>query len=85
MKITLATHYGLCQGVKNAINIVNNINRDNKPIYMLNKLVHNNNVCEQFINNGIIILDDERSLEEKINSIKEGTIIFSAHGHDKKY
>lgn len=84
MEITLATHYGFCQGVKNAINIVNNINHDNKPIYMLNKLVHNNNVCEQFINNGIIILDDDRSLEEKINSINEGTIIFSAHGHDKK-
>lgn len=85
MKITLASHYGFCQGVKNAIKIAENAVLNNKkPIYMLNKIVHNQAVVDHLSSLGIITLDDSRSLEEKILSLNEGTIIFSAHGHDKK-
>ncbi len=86
MKITLAEHYGFCFGVKTALEIAKKTIKEypNEDIFMLNKIVHNKNVCDELVNLGIKILDDNRSLEEKINSIEKGVIIFSAHGHDKK-
>ena len=85
MKITLASHYGFCSGVKNAINIVFNARKDypDKRIYLLNKLVHNEAVINQIKELNIIVLDDKRSIKEKIESIDDGIIIFSAHGHDE--
>ena len=85
MKITLASHYGFCSGVKNAINIVFKARKDypNKNIYLLNKLVHNEAVINQIKELNIIVLDDKRSIKEKIESIDDGVIIFSAHGHDE--
>ena len=86
MEITIAKYHGFCSGVKNAINIVINTRRNypNKKIYLLNKLVHNQSVMNYLMSFNIEILDDERSMEDKINSIDDGIIIFSAHGHDKK-
>ena len=85
MKITLASHYGFCSGVKNAINIVFKARKDypDKNIYLLNKLVHNEAVINQIKELGIIVLDDKRSIKDKIESINDGVIIFSAHGHDE--
>ena len=85
MEITLAKHYGFCQGVKYALELANKVAcENNQPIFMLNKIVHNQAVVDELTKKNIITLDDSRSLKEKINSIEKGTIIFSAHGHDKK-
>lgn len=86
MEIILASTYGLCQGVKYALNIVNYVLKQypKQKIYLLNHLVHNDYICQNLERKGIIILDDSRSDEEKISSINDGIIIFSAHGHDSK-
>lgn len=87
MEIKIAKNYGFCAGVKNALEIVNKtvLTSKDKKIYMLNKIVHNQNVIEQIKNLGVIILDDSSlTNEEKIKSISDGILIFSAHGHDKK-
>lgn len=86
MEITLSKHYGFCFGVKKALEIAKNVVKQypNDKIFMLNKIVHNQYVVDELCSLGIITLDDNRSLEEKICSINDGVIIFSAHGHDKK-
>lgn len=86
MEFTLAAHYGFCSGVKSAINIVFKARKDypNQNIYLLNKIVHNEAVINQIKDIGVIVLDDSRSIKEKIESIDEGVIIFSAHGHNEK-
>ncbi len=86
MEIILASTYGLCQGVKYALNIVDYALKQypRQKIYLLNHLVHNDYICQNLERKGIIILDDSRSDEEKISSINDGIIIFSAHGHDSK-
>lgn len=85
MKITIAKNYGFCFGVSKALQIAKSVALDNpnENIFMLNKIVHNQAVVEELKSLGIITLDDSRSLEEKINAIEKGIIIFSAHGHDK--
>jgi len=85
MEIKIAKTYGFCQGVKNAINTaIFELSKTNNKIYLLNKIVHNQTVNDELASKGLIILDSNSNDIEKINSIKEGTIIFSAHGHDKK-
>lgn len=73
---------GFCYGVRNAIKIAtlasNNPNIK-KPIYLLGSLVHNHHVNEYFAKIGIIILDGQ-SRFDMINTISEGTVIFTAHG-----
>ena len=85
MKIKLASKYGFCQGVKNALNAaLFEISHNNDKIYLLNKIVHNKTVNDSLAAKGLIIFDDNRTDIQKIDDINEGTIIFSAHGHDKK-
>ncbi len=86
MKVTRASTYGFCEGVRHALRFIDEAitNYPNQPIYLLNKIVHNDIVIQKIKEKGIIVLDDSRSLEQKINDISFGVIIFSAHGHDKK-
>ena len=87
MEVTLAKHYGFCQGVKNALNIVYNTKKmyPDKEIYLLNKLVHNNNVIDDIKKLGIKLADEKLSIEERIYLIPDNSVvIYSAHGHDEK-
>lgn len=88
MKITIVTPQGMCGGVSAAIKKIERVLSDPKtlkPIYMLGSLVHNKIIVNDFANQGIIVL--EGSDKEKIlETIKAGTIIFTAHGiSDKIY
>lgn len=48
-------------------------------------LVHNKNVVDELNKYSINTLyDDNKSLEELITKVKDGIIIFTAHGHSKK-
>lgn len=80
MDITLADSYGFCEGVKYALKFVDKVN---KNTYLLNNLVHNEVLMQKIKDKGVTILKNG-TIKERIDSIKEGTIIFSAHGHDKK-
>lgn len=81
-KIIQTPHQGFCYGVKHSIKMVNEVLNDKsypRPIYLLNSIVHNNDVNHYFKNQGVIILEGKTKLE-LLESINSGTIIFSAHG-----
>lgn len=71
-----------CFGVKNAITeterIISNPNLK-LPIHMLGEIVHNKYVSKYFEERGVIVHKTGTRLE-MINSINNGTIIFTAHG-----
>ncbi|PIX90463.1 MAG: bifunctional 4-hydroxy-3-methylbut-2-enyl diphosphate reductase/30S ribosomal protein S1, partial [Candidatus Moranbacteria bacterium CG_4_10_14_3_um_filter_44_15] len=73
MKITIAKHSGFCFGVKRAYDLACAGSRSRGKVYILGKLVHNDDVCRD--------LRKKRIKEIKsLNEAKEGTIIFTAHG-----
>ncbi len=84
MKVTKAKVYGFCEGVKYALNYVSKIKSQEKgDIFLLGNLVHNQILMDEIKKQGINILT-AGTLEERINSLDHGTIVFSAHGHDPK-
>ena len=86
MKVTKIRPYGFCKGVIDAIKIAKEtkLQNPNTPITILGMLVHNNDVILDLENLGIkTIHDDTKSLSELLKEIKEGIVIFTAHGHDK--
>lgn len=73
LKITVGAHSGFCFGVQRAYDLACVNSKNCSPIYILGKLVHNDDVCRNLEKRGI---KEAKSLE----SLKEGTIIFTAHG-----
>lgn len=73
MKITAAKHSGFCFGVKRAYDLACQNSKKCEKLYILGKLVHNNDVCRDLKKRGI------REIRS-INDVKDGTIIFTAHG-----
>ena len=78
-KIVFAEKYGVCSGVKNALNLVNQeLTSNNSQIYVFHEIVHNSFVINNLKKNGVIFT-------ENINTIPDhSTIIFSAHGVSKE-
>ena len=54
MKITIAKNAGFCFGVKRAIDIALESAKQEKPVYMLGDIVHNENVVKKIEDAGII-------------------------------
>ncbi|MFH1575600.1 MAG: 4-hydroxy-3-methylbut-2-enyl diphosphate reductase [Candidatus Nealsonbacteria bacterium] len=78
MKIIFAKEIGFCFGVKRALKIVqDNLSKLKKPINMYGPLVHNKEVTDNLIKNGIGVVDD-------LKNIKTGTLIITAHGLSQK-
>lgn len=75
MKITVAKNAGFCFGVKRAYDLACAcpVRKKCSDIYILGKLVHNDDVCRDLTSRGI------REIKS-LNDIKDGTIIFTAHG-----
>ena len=73
---------GYCKGVTRAIEMAFDTAKNNKkPIYMLGRIIHNSHVIDRFRKLGIIVLEDKNKTKlELLDEIKEGTVIFSAHG-----
>lgn len=86
MDIKIASVQGMCHGVKRALDIVNNTIKTypGKNIYLFNQIVHNDYINNSYKQQGVTILDETISPYERINSVDDGIIIFSAHGHDRE-
>lgn len=87
MKIEILQPIGYCSGVNNAILKAIKIKKEHndKIVYILGSLVHNSHVIDSLESIGIKNLIDNTSLEEKINSLDDGSIVvFTAHSHDEK-
>ena len=87
MEIKRIIPSGYCKGVINAINIVKKTKEKypDEKIYVLGMIVHNSYVVSSLNKLGIITLDDNsKSKEELLDEIKEGVVIFTAHGISDK-
>lgn len=86
MKVTLLEPQSYCIGVKRALNLLDetlNNKKNNSPIYLIGKLIHNDIIMNKYKDMGVIIIDENNKLEE-IKKIDKGTLIFQAHGTDDK-
>ncbi|MFA6285286.1 MAG: 4-hydroxy-3-methylbut-2-enyl diphosphate reductase [Parcubacteria group bacterium] len=72
-KITIGRHSGFCFGVKRAYDLTCVNSKDCDNVYIFGKLVHNNDVCQDLYKRGIKEI-------KALSDIKEGTVIFTAHG-----
>ncbi|MEW8978253.1 MAG: 4-hydroxy-3-methylbut-2-enyl diphosphate reductase [Symbiobacterium sp.] len=82
MDVIKITPRGYCHGVVGAIQLVRRVARDPsvpRPIYVLGQIVHNRHVVEEMESLGVITLDGEDRLR-LLEQVKEGTVIFTAHG-----
>jgi 4-hydroxy-3-methylbut-2-en-1-yl diphosphate reductase len=74
-KIILAQPRGFCAGVNRAIDIVDiALELYDPPIYVRHEIVHNHHVVKDFVDRGVIFIED---LDEVPDNAK---LIFSAHG-----
>lgn len=82
MEVIKIAPRGYCYGVVDAMVIAQNAAKDPnlpRPIYILGMIVHNAHVTDAFKSEGIITLDGKSRLD-LLEDIKEGTVVFTAHG-----
>jgi len=73
MKITIGKHSGFCFGVKRAYDLTCVNSKDCDDVFILGKLVHNDDVCKDLYKRGIKEI-------KSLSDIGQGTVIFTAHG-----
>ncbi len=89
MIVTKLTPQGFCGGVKYALHLLDKALENPttpRPIYLMGNIIHNKTVMNEYKKKGVIVLNEGYNEDKAllIDSIKEGTIIFSAHGTDKR-
>ena len=75
MNIEIDSKSGFCFGVVYAIQIVEDFLEQNKALYCLGDIVHNNVEVERLKKKGLITID-----HEKFNQLKDCTVLIRAHG-----
>lgn len=82
MEVIKITPRGYCYGVVDAIQLAKAVAKDPnypRPIHILGLIVHNRHAVESLEEFGIVTLDGPDRLE-LLDEVKEGTVIFTAHG-----
>ncbi|MBE0446593.1 MAG: 4-hydroxy-3-methylbut-2-enyl diphosphate reductase [Actinobacteria bacterium] len=78
MRITVAKHAGYCYGVNRALKLAHEATEDSaKPIYTLGPIIHNPQVVESLMRQGV-------NAVQSVSEVDEGTIIIRTHGVDPK-
>ena len=77
MKITIAKNAGFCFGVKRAIDIALESAKQEKPVYMLGDIVHNENVVKKIEDAGI-------KKTKAIPKENKANLLIRAHGSAQK-
>ncbi|TDT69822.1 4-hydroxy-3-methylbut-2-enyl diphosphate reductase [Hypnocyclicus thermotrophus] len=84
-KIVHAKKMGFCIGVKNAVNLAEEILAKNfENVYIVGMLVHNNIVIEDLIKKGAKIISEEDILNNKYKFTSKDAILVRAHGTVKE-
>lgn len=73
MKVLVAEKCGFCPGVKNAINLAQKTLKNEREVYSLGPLIHNEDVVKQLAQNGLETVD-------AVQNIKQGTVLIRSHG-----
>ena len=80
MDVLKITPRGYCHGVVDAIRIAKHVGAQTQgPVHMLGLLVHNTHVTDEMQEHGVKLVDAEDRMAG-LDKIKEGTVIFTAHG-----
>src|SRR2546426_10079373 len=80
MEVVRITPRGYCHGVVDAFRIAKRVREEtNGPVHMLGMLVHNTHATDDLQTQGIALVDPPDRLAG-LNQIKDGTVIFTAHG-----
>ena len=84
MQINKIEPQGYCNGVKKALDIINEALNDSsikRPIYLLGSIIHNKNVVSDLERKGAILIEDKNKTRlELLDKIDNGSVVFSAHG-----
>lgn len=80
MEVVRITPRGYCHGVVDAIRIAKRVSAEAQgPVYMLGQLVHNTHLTGELGEHGVRLIDS-RDRMAGLDQVKEGTVIFTAHG-----
>lgn len=80
MEVVRITPRGYCHGVVDAFRIAKRVRESTDgPVHMLGQLVHNTHVTDELQEQGIRLVDPPNRLAG-LEQIKDGTVIFTAHG-----
>src|SRR6266849_6741826 len=80
MEVVRITPRGYCHGVVDAFRIATRVREEtNGPVHMLGMLVHNTHATDDLQAQGIALVDQPDRFAG-LSQIKEGTVIFTAHG-----
>src|SRR6202165_4742207 len=80
MEVIKITPRGYCHGVVDAFRIAKRVREEtNGPVHMLGMLVHNTHATDDLQAQGIALVDQPDRFAG-LDEIKEGTVIFTAHG-----
>src|SRR5947209_20371409 len=82
MEVIKISPRGYCYGVVDALQIVRQAAKDPSlphPIHVIGQIIHNRHAIEELTRMGVVTLDgpDRAAILEQV---KEGTVIFTAHG-----
>ncbi len=82
MEVIKISPRGYCYGVVDALQIVRQAAKDPslpRPIHIIGQIIHNRHAIEELTRMGVLTLDgpDRAAILEQV---KEGTVIFTAHG-----
>ncbi|MGA7910479.1 MAG: 4-hydroxy-3-methylbut-2-enyl diphosphate reductase [Candidatus Dormiibacterota bacterium] len=80
MQVVKITPRGYCHGVVDAFRIAKRVREETDgPVHMLGMLVHNTHATDDLQQQGIALIDQPDRLAG-LSHIREGTVIFTAHG-----
>ena len=80
MEVLKITPRGYCHGVVDAFRIAKRVREETDgPVRMLGMLVHNTHATDDLQDQGIALVDQPDRLKG-LEQIKDGTVIFTAHG-----
>jgi 4-hydroxy-3-methylbut-2-enyl diphosphate reductase len=84
LEVLKITPRGYCHGVVDAFRIAKRVRDETHgPVHMLGMLVHNTHATDDLQEQGIALVDQPDRLAG-LEQIKEGTVIFTAHGVSPK-
>jgi 4-hydroxy-3-methylbut-2-en-1-yl diphosphate reductase len=80
LDVLKTTPRGYCHGVVDAIRIAKHVGEETAgPVHMLGLLVHNTHVTDEMQQHGVKLVDAPDRMAG-LDNIREGTVIFTAHG-----
>src|SRR5712664_3388506 len=80
MEVLKITPRGYCHGVVDAFRIAKRVREETQaPVHMLGMLVHNTHATDNLQEQGVALVD-QPDRQRGLQLIKEGTVIFTAHG-----